>query len=1297
MRKRYLSKLLAGALLVASVSSFVSCKDYDDDINNLQEQINKAALREEVTSQLTSLSNALSTAIDNVKGAADNAKTAADAALDAANAAQTTADGKVSKTDYEAAVASMKADAQKAGQELAAAITSVSTAAQNAKDSLAAEVDAAKKAANNAQKAADAVKERTDSLARAGLLTADQLARLNQDVKNAQAAADAAKDAAAKAEQNAKDYADGKAKETLEAADAAAKAAAKAAVDAYDIDAQAKIQKAIAEALKENNLQNIPADLKEQLEKLADLQKDLGKASELKETVDGLRKDLDKLNEETLPQLKQSVELYKTQIGELYQAVTSVNLYITQTANWKYLDDRNGHGTVHLHFAYAKEKTNKFPQNTAVADKQYIFTDGNIYTLDREVLIRVSPATANLTADMIALYNSVGDQLPSNLVQVKSIEPYDEIMTRSMSPSGIWKVTFSLIDYKDNKAAFEAATSKKNKDVVFAVGVNNTPSEAGIGRTVFSEYDVLVKASEAVHAYDFNVNDTDVKFIHNRWSTCEDQTILTNIPSDRSKHVVELNWKPSRPGYETPAVSANDNNSGDRVDCGFTNGYGYDPYYNWVPNENDNRQDCKILSVNAGEDIEIIYPEINAFKALRGFYVTLDEAFAKESNMSEITAWRAYEYENVGWTKLDGTVMPAHMFDGNKGTISIKWMSNPDIIGFRVYAVNLDGTLVDPDGRAFYVQVGAVVNTKAMGDANVTVSDKPGKSYVDVAVDGAKLFTDESDVYVPVWGDNNPLVLNGTALITPLDGESDRYETQTGTEVTGRDISDYVEFEFYDSENGKWLTLAQFNALTKTKRDKITNIRTFIRNPRYLLDGETYYVKLQGRSNTVSSGASSSSMIVDEIALKVKKVLPSDIPSELTVLSGLAATINPLKVYVKPRYMYFDSSWRPAERMGYWATAPYTNIWNVNNADVNNYWIYGADVRPYDLADIFNGLYDTSQTPPVVDNYGFEFALSVVDYAGNEVSTQSDYQSVKSYSSYGRYNLYDENSPMTTGSMGTYMVPYAVPYASKRYVDGKTNHDVYTTYTYKGISLTKTRTNANQVWQPSAISDANVTTRKLMTGFKVRYVSALNAAGFKLFVDDSELKKLIWQGYNVDLTVTTTNTAAKITAAKTASETAHKKFNYLVTYEDGGIVTLDSVAYTPYTIPGLTSATAATRMELPASATLAWMLNNNYLRITKASIDGDFLEVDAAAGDNTGASAYVTGAAKTVNFVSGSTVTSWTDTRAVNGIKLRRKYSTGGTTLTSDLRFKLTLTFEDVFGQESTKEIEVTMQHPKPL
>ena len=40
MRKKYLSALLFGALLVTSAGTFTSCKDYDDEINDLQEQVN---------------------------------------------------------------------------------------------------------------------------------------------------------------------------------------------------------------------------------------------------------------------------------------------------------------------------------------------------------------------------------------------------------------------------------------------------------------------------------------------------------------------------------------------------------------------------------------------------------------------------------------------------------------------------------------------------------------------------------------------------------------------------------------------------------------------------------------------------------------------------------------------------------------------------------------------------------------------------------------------------------------------------------------------------------------------------------------------------------------------------------------------------------------------------------------------------------------------------------------------------------------------------------------------------------
>ena len=41
MKRMYLSALLMGALTIASVSTFTSCKDYDDDISSLQSQIDK--------------------------------------------------------------------------------------------------------------------------------------------------------------------------------------------------------------------------------------------------------------------------------------------------------------------------------------------------------------------------------------------------------------------------------------------------------------------------------------------------------------------------------------------------------------------------------------------------------------------------------------------------------------------------------------------------------------------------------------------------------------------------------------------------------------------------------------------------------------------------------------------------------------------------------------------------------------------------------------------------------------------------------------------------------------------------------------------------------------------------------------------------------------------------------------------------------------------------------------------------------------------------------------------------------
>ena len=78
MRKKYLSALLFGALLVASAGTFTSCKDYDDDINNLQEQIDKLATKEDMEAKLSQMQ----TAIDAAKKTAEDALAKAEAAGD---------------------------------------------------------------------------------------------------------------------------------------------------------------------------------------------------------------------------------------------------------------------------------------------------------------------------------------------------------------------------------------------------------------------------------------------------------------------------------------------------------------------------------------------------------------------------------------------------------------------------------------------------------------------------------------------------------------------------------------------------------------------------------------------------------------------------------------------------------------------------------------------------------------------------------------------------------------------------------------------------------------------------------------------------------------------------------------------------------------------------------------------------------------------------------------------------------------------------------------------------------------
>ena len=67
MKRKYFSALLMGALTIASVSTFTSCKDYDDDIDNLQNQINGLASAEQLQQKVTELQGLITANSNNIK------------------------------------------------------------------------------------------------------------------------------------------------------------------------------------------------------------------------------------------------------------------------------------------------------------------------------------------------------------------------------------------------------------------------------------------------------------------------------------------------------------------------------------------------------------------------------------------------------------------------------------------------------------------------------------------------------------------------------------------------------------------------------------------------------------------------------------------------------------------------------------------------------------------------------------------------------------------------------------------------------------------------------------------------------------------------------------------------------------------------------------------------------------------------------------------------------------------------------------------------------------------------------
>ena len=805
MKRKYLSALLMGTLTVASMSTFTSCKDYDDDISNLQGQIDKLATADQLSqkvaelqalissnkSDITSLQAELAkkTTLDEVKAVLADYATkqyvdAADKTLqDAIDALKTGDIAKLKEDVVKAQAAADKAadDAKAANAEIVEILKTLATKTE------------LKDAAKAAQDAIDAVKSENA-----------------QKLKEAQdAITETLKGYATKS-----DVEDGD-KKTLESLASTIK-------NASDALALANTNKqAIADALdilgkgysKENTVAAAIEAIKGQI---GTPNKELGtldsRLAAIESVLNGVKDDDTKLGLAT--KVTNIENQLKDIIGQYSTMVTDVQLFKFTTAVTGF-DQK-------LNFVQAEELDNVFP-GEGVADAQFKFEKGKYFVGEDSLLVRVSPVDAELTTSNVSLLNSQGKEL-NDLIEVTGAHRYDGLLTSRATGdvnTGLWVVKFKAKDLGD---AFKAAAAvKKNnadKNILYSVAVKNTyTTDETKDRRVTSEYGVTLATEKANHAYDFTVNGTSINDIHNRYYMCDDGTSTRGLQ--------ELVWTNNDKPSTTVITEGNKANAANRH------------------NGQDNRHWKNILAVEKGGDIVIDFTKENGTNkdfGVKGFYVTLDEKFALESAPSELNAWNSYSYVNVGYKKNGTTYQKAKLFTGNTGIIKIEDLGNVkgDVIGFRVYAVNYDGTLTDPDGRAFYVAVGdakvdmTIPATTVSLDKATASTAQPKFVSPKVAVDFSKYDFDANDAWVVTAEDKDHKKPTEFTV---------KYFKADGTEV---------------------------NQLSKD----VKSVQFVLTAPNKFIDDETYTV-----STTLKKNISGATAEVGTVTASFKKVMPTEAPT----------------------------------------------------------------------------------------------------------------------------------------------------------------------------------------------------------------------------------------------------------------------------------------------------------------------------------------------------------------------------------------------------------------------------------
>ena len=590
------------------------------------------------------------------------------------------------------------------------------------------------------------------------------------------------------------------------------------------------------------------------------------------EDIAAIKKDIDEVIKEDIKKLQEDVEKISKNLGTMTAAV--VNGMIT---NVVFMQDKKD-----ITFTNYIEKETKFGYdvNGNLLSNYLTFTKDVQRPIAQTFQVRVTPASAVLDASRIAFLNSKGEVMPNvSVTKVVRRENTNQgyISRAAAAPTGIWEVTVQLDNYNQN--AFDKATlvntsqaAGNGNSICYAMSISNPVDENGNARNVTTAYDMTFqykKYSQQKQLW-FNVGGQPVSGLKNRVN------YNGTVPNEYTwKRVYDQNRNDITLAYTKEAIEKAAGAGQNTVVADGTN--------NALENDNRNNRSKNYFSAAYGVPFTVSLTAGDAGlgtataahkaapSAVRAIYVTLDKEFAVESTPSEWEAWNtAFSYSGLNQV-VEGTSTQITINSANAVN---------DIIGFRVYAVNYDGTLVDPDGKAFYVYVG----NNAVAQADLTVG-----------VNFASPFT---------W----------TAMISEKDpfstanwGEAGNYEISI-KDANGTPVRAYQDlgltsdnFKFYKNNNGTdadatLLNTSSNNAagtLTGTlaaDKSVVTKVQMINVDPTKLKDGMTY---------TATITATNGYGVVATGTIKFTKALPAFPSSKVypftNVLQNNTLTVYPIQ------------------------------------------------------------------------------------------------------------------------------------------------------------------------------------------------------------------------------------------------------------------------------------------------------------------------------------------------------------------------------------------------------------------